>query len=110
MIVPNLLAVAMLFAIMLVQSFGGLNSCLCKTSVFGLPPFGRYMDFENAEFYKEYYYVEAFWGSATGIGGATMAISVSWLAWKWHKSSALWRVTEDTTVRVEDDVSLDWLT
>lgn len=110
MFAPNFLAVAALLAIMMLQTLGGLNSCLCKSSVFGGGAYGGYMDFENGEFYRRHYDVSAYWGSATGVGGSSLVLAIFWLAWKWHKLSGLWKVTEDTSMRLRDDVPLDWLT
>lgn len=111
-VAPNALAVAGLFAVMLVQTLGGFNDCVCKSSVFGRGTDirGGYMDFENGEFYRRHYDVSAFWGAATGIGGSTLVFSIAWLAWKWHKSSSLWKVTENNSLLLRDDVPLDWPT
>ncbi|KAK8009922.1 hypothetical protein PG990_008887 [Apiospora arundinis] len=110
MYLPNILAVAALLSIMILQTLSGLNSCICKSSIFGGGGYGGYMDFENGEFYRQHYSVSAYWGSATGVGGSSLVLSIFWLAWKWHKSSGLWKVTEDTSMRLRDDVPLDWLT
>ncbi|KAK7926575.1 hypothetical protein PG985_003573 [Apiospora marii] len=108
LVVPNLLAILTLFATMIALSISGFDDCVCKSSTFGAG--GGYMDFQNGRFYKDYYDVSTYWGAATGVGGSTLVLSIVWLAWKWHKSSSLWKVTENTSMRPHDDLPLDWLT
>ncbi|KAK7957748.1 hypothetical protein PG988_012596 [Apiospora saccharicola] len=112
MVIPNFLAVGGLFVIMIALSISRFDDCVCKSSRFGIGTGipGGYMDFENGEFYREHYGVSALWGAATGVGGSTLVFSIAWLAWKWHKSSSLWKVTENGRMRLHDDVALDWLT
>lgn len=110
---PNFLAVLTLFAVMVALSISGFDDCVCKSSTFGLGAGlavrGGYMDFENGGFYRDYYGVSTYWGAATGVGGSTLGCAVAWLAWKWHKSSSLWKVTENNHLLLRDDVPLDWL-
>ena len=103
------LAVMALFTIMLVQTMNGFNNCTCKASIFGLVGSGGYVDFENAAFYSEHYNVRRWWGTATAIGGGMLVSSLSFLAWRWQKSSGLWKVNEERTVVVHDNILLDFI-
>lgn len=110
MMLPNTLSVLAVFTIMLVQTMNGFNNCTCKTSIFGAkrgPTSGGYMDFQNAAFYSDHYNVRLFWGVATGVGGGMLVASLLWLAWRWQKSSALWKVIEDHVVVIHEDIPLD---
>lgn len=104
---PNALAVISIFAIMVLQTTGAFNTCTCKSSTFGGG--GGYMDFENGDFYKLHYNVSAIWGAASAVGGISAVFAIAWLAWKWHKSSSLWKVTEDTSMPLLHGVSMEWL-
>lgn len=108
----NILPVLAIFVIMLMQTMNGFNSCVCKTSAFGIKgtsTYGGYLDFENAAFYSKYYDVRFWWGVATGVGGGMLVGSLLWLAWKWQKASGLWRVTEDRVMVISTDIPLDMI-
>lgn len=108
--IPNALATTFLFAIMLLQVIGGLNTCACKSSSFGSSAYGGYMDFENAQFYHQAYNVEVVWATATACGIASCTFALAWFWRRWSKDSSLWRVTESANHRLVDGLNLDWLT
>lgn len=108
--IPNALATLFLFSIMFLQVTGALNTCVCKTSVFGARGWGGYMDFENAQFYHEAFGVKKVWATATGFGVGSCTFAISWFWRRWSKDSGLWRVTESTNNTLVDGVDLEWLT
>lgn len=110
MMVPNALAVVMIMGIMVVHAIGGLNNCSCKSSIFIPSSYGGYTDFETGHFYQEHYGVRVWWAIGTSVGGSVLVMSLSWLAWKWHKASGLWKVNGDTKLTVSEDMPLQWLT
>jgi hypothetical protein len=71
------------------------NNCTCRSSVFGLAPYGGYMDFMQASFYKDNYHVVTWWATASVFGPMSAVILISWTMRCWARSSLLWRVDED---------------
>ena len=65
----NACAFLTLLLIMMFQITNGLNSCVCKSSIFGAKSYGGYMDFQNAQQYRIYYPVGTYWISAAVFGG-----------------------------------------
>lgn len=93
------------------QLTGGMNNCFCKTSLFSLPNRGGYMDFENAQFYKDNFDVEMYWALATIIGGLVpvfvFVVAIFW----WVRCKNLWRAGERDQPRVWDgpQADMNWL-
>ncbi|KPI43622.1 uncharacterized protein AB675_6994 [Cyphellophora attinorum] len=99
-----------LFTIMMLQLTNGLNSCLCKVSVFGSRTYGGYMDFENGEFYHRHYHVQKYWIPASVFGLLSCSAPIFWAVRRWSKSSSLWKVSEDLLLEQMEGLKLDWLT
>ncbi|KAK3936993.1 hypothetical protein QBC46DRAFT_320461 [Diplogelasinospora grovesii] len=90
----NTLAVVDLAAIILFQLTGVFNNCYCKSASLGLPSYGGYMDFENAQFYKESFSVIPYWATATVIGGfIPLSALVTALFW-WMDCKDIWKANE----------------
>lgn len=107
--IPNALACLALFGIMLLQTTGGLNNCICKSSTFGTSYFGGYMDFENGEFYHRAFEVQEVWALAT-VFGVVSAAGASWWFWlRWRHDAALWKVDEASQLPVVDGLDMSWL-
>lgn len=107
--IPNGLACMALFGIMLLQTTGGLNRCVCKSSTFGTSYFGGYMDFENGEFYHRAFEVQKVWALATVFGVLSAASASSWFWLRWRRDSALWKVDEAYQPHVVEGLDMSWL-
>jgi hypothetical protein len=80
-----------------IQTMGGLNSCLCKSSFFALG-WGGYMDFEDATFHTKIYpHIRPSWITAAVIGPLGALTAIFWTFRRWQRSSELWKVDEETT-------------
>ncbi|OQV06437.1 hypothetical protein CLAIMM_10999 [Cladophialophora immunda] len=109
MLLPNFLAVLLLFLITLFQVLGLLNGCLCKSSTFGSSAFGGYMDFQNAIFYRKAYNVTVYWGTAAALGFFTSFVVIAWAMRRWSKSSPLWRIQENGSPEPGSNIPLEWI-
>ncbi|KIW88941.1 uncharacterized protein Z519_10425 [Cladophialophora bantiana CBS 173.52] len=77
LLLPNFLAVVLLFLLTLFQVLGVLTGCVCQASTFGSSAYGGYMDFENGVFYRKAYNVTVFWGTAAAIGFFTSFVVIA---------------------------------
>jgi len=108
----NVLAVLLLFLIMIFQVLGVLNNCFCNAT-FGSKAYGRYVMFENAQYYKENFNVQVFWGSATAVGLLSSLVMLFWAVLRWLRCKELWKQGEDHEVELpagaEAGFSRHWL-
>ncbi len=87
-----------------------MNNCFCKASLFNLPAMGGYVDFYNAQYYKDHFNVELFWASATTIGGLVDIVAFIVAVFWWLKCQHLWSANERTRPTVHSgDVNMNWL-
>ena len=107
--IPNTLASLALFGVMMLQTTGGLNNCLCAASTFGSSNYGGYMDFEDGEFYHRAYEVRKVWALATAFGLSGAVAPIVWFWIRWRDDSDLWEVDEDGEPDVIDGIDLQWL-
>ncbi|KAJ9663651.1 hypothetical protein H2198_000663 [Neophaeococcomyces mojaviensis] len=107
--IPNALASLSLFIIMFLQTIGGLNNCVCKSSTFGTSSYGGYMDFMNTEFNHDAYALRKIWGIATAFGLTGSVCPIVWFWIRWRRDSHLWAFDEKHRPGVLDGVDLQWL-
>ena len=91
----NFWAFLTVLLIPMLQVTNGLNNCKCKSSTFGPKTYGGYMDFENANFYRDGFEVTLIWAIATGIGFFNSVFPIVWASVRWRGSKELWRVREN---------------
>jgi hypothetical protein len=89
-----------------------MNNCFCKASMFNRPLFGGYVDFENAEFYRENFNVQTYWGISTAIGGLIpfAGVFVAWI-W-WFTCKHLWSANErleGELPTIRRSIDMQWL-
>lgn len=59
-----------------------------------MPLLGGYMDFENAEFYRDHFNSGYYWGIAAVIGGAIPLIAFIVALFWWVNCKHLWNASE----------------
>jgi len=67
------------------------DNCWCKSSLLG---FGGYMDFENAQFYRDHFHIFWYWGPAAGLGAGTCVAYLVYAIWSWAQNATLWASDE----------------
>lgn len=88
-----------------------MNNCYCKSSLWSLPFLGGYVDFENAQFYKENFNVQTSWAIGATIGGLIPFISCLVAMFWWLKCKHLWSANEITHPHQLQPIhaSMEWL-
>ncbi|RKK77499.1 hypothetical protein BFJ71_g16732 [Fusarium oxysporum] len=112
--IANAIVIVLLVAIIGFQLTGGMSNCYCKASMLNVPylsGYGGYVDFENAQFYKENFNVQTYWAIGTTFGGLIPLIAFVVVTFRWKMCAGLWSANERTQGYQFQPVhaNMDWL-
>ncbi len=90
----NAIAVLWLVATIVLQITGAFNNCWCLAAPIASPVWGGYVEFGDAQLYKEVYDVLVYWATAAVVGGLVPIVAFVVAVFWWLKCQHLWATRE----------------